>query len=242
VPVAPLPYFTAAMLTAAVRLAAHGALPDPATGRPGFRPAALPMPGHPDRPVCWGPELDLRPISSTPGDDAGVGGWSAERVAGYIAKYATKSTEAFGPVLDRRILVAAELDHLRVNAHIARLVRTCWQLGADPTLDHALRLRAWAHQVGFGSHVATKSRRYATTLGALRQARREHAARARWPGGLPLDAWGRRLDDDQVLVVADWTYAGRGYQTTSGALLAGAARARARERERERAARAERAD
>ena len=41
----------------------------------------------------WGEELDMRPIN---GDDDGE--LSAEQVAGYIAKYATKGTEALGRV------------------------------------------------------------------------------------------------------------------------------------------------
>jgi hypothetical protein len=40
----------------------------------------------------WGGQLDVRPITAT-----GPGELSAETVAGYIAKYATKSTEAWAP-------------------------------------------------------------------------------------------------------------------------------------------------
>ena len=43
----------------------------------------------------------------------------------------------------------------------------------------ALRLRRWAHQLGFRGHCFTKSRRYSTTFTALRQARHEHQLRAR---------------------------------------------------------------
>jgi hypothetical protein len=41
------------------------------------------------------------------------------------------------------------------------LVRACWELGGRPQLD-GLRLRAWAHMLGFGGHWSTKSRRYST--------------------------------------------------------------------------------
>jgi hypothetical protein len=52
----------------------------------------------PPRVARWGAQLDLRPIRQ-----AGPGELSAEAVAGYIAKYATKATEGFGAALDRRI-------------------------------------------------------------------------------------------------------------------------------------------
>jgi hypothetical protein len=70
----------------------------------------------------WGEQFDVHPTT-----EAGAEGeLSAEQVAGYVAKYAIKGTEA----------AAAQ-----VGAH----VRVC-------------------------GHFSTKSRRYSTTLGALRRA------------------------------------------------------------------------
>ena len=40
-----------------------------------------------------------------------------------------------------------------------------------------LRLRAWAHMLGFGGHWSTKSRRYSTTFTVLRRARVAFAKR-----------------------------------------------------------------
>jgi hypothetical protein len=72
-------------------------------------------------------------------------------VAGYIAKYATKATESFGSGLDRRIS-ADDLERLdKLPAHVAALVFACWELGGRPELV-GLRLRAWAHMLGFGGH------------------------------------------------------------------------------------------
>jgi hypothetical protein len=168
------------------------------------------------------PQLDVRHIS---GDDSVE--LSAEQVAGYVAKYATKSTEALGVTLDHRIS-EDDLDGLDVPAHVAELVRACWELGARPGLA-GLRLRAWAHMLGFGGHFASKSRRYSTTLGALRRARVAYAIRRRRGGTLPLDAWGRPEDDQAMIVVASWQYLGQGYRTTGEAWLAASAAARARE-------------
>jgi hypothetical protein len=118
-------------------------------------------------------------------------------VAGYIAKYAPKATQSLGSGLDRR-LGADDLEHLdRLPAHVAELVRAAWALGSRPELE-GLRLRAWAHMLGFRGHWSTRSRRYSTTLTVLRQVRVTFAKRRRARDGVPLDAWGRPEDDDQV--------------------------------------------
>jgi hypothetical protein len=170
----------------------------------------------------WGEQLDVRHI--TEADDEGE--LSAEQVAGYVAKYATKSTEALGVTLDHRV-GEVELESLDVPAHAAELVRACWELGGRPGLGR-LRLRKWAHMLGFGGHFSTKSRRYSTTLGALRRARAAYAIRRRGDT-LPLDAWAPGEDDQAVIVVASWQYLGSGYQSTGEAWLAASAAARARE-------------
>jgi hypothetical protein len=172
----------------------------------------------------WGEQLDVHHIT-----EAGhEGELSAEQVAGYVAKYATKSTEALGVTLDHRVC-EVELEGLDVPGHVTELVRASLELGARPSLA-TLRLRKWAHMLGFGGHFSTKSRRYSTTLGALRRARVAYAIRRRKGNTLPLDAWGRPEDDDQaVIVVASWSYLGRGYQSTGEAWLAASAAARARE-------------
>ncbi|CAM5726845.1 Replication initiation protein OS=Streptomyces antimycoticus OX=68175 GN=SSPO_052450 PE=4 SV=1 [Streptomyces antimycoticus] len=38
------------------------------------------------------------------------------------------------------------------------------------------KLLQWLHMLGFRGHFSTKSRRYSTTLGALRQARADYRA------------------------------------------------------------------
>jgi hypothetical protein len=177
----------------------------------------------------WGDQLDVRNITKSDGQ---AGELSAEQVAGYVAKYATKATESFGSGLDRRLSAddLARLDNL--PAHVAELVRACWELGARPSLGR-LRLRAWAHMLGFRGHWSTKSRRYSTTMTTLRRARVTYAKQRRAMGGIPLDAWGRPEDDDQAaVVIATWSYVGCGYQTQGEVWLALSAAARARERRR----------
>ena len=90
----------------------------------------------PTRYARWGEQLDVRNITR----DEQTGELSAEQVAGYIAKYATKATESFGAGLDRR-LAADDLERLdKLPHHIGELVRACWALGGRPELEH-LRLR-----------------------------------------------------------------------------------------------------
>jgi hypothetical protein len=176
----------------------------------------------------WGEQLDVRNITS---DSEQAGELSAEQVAGYIAKYATKATESFGAGLDHRI-GPDDLDRLdNLPAHVAELVRAAWELGGRPELG-PLRLRAWAHMLGFRGHWSTKSRRYSTTFTVLRRARVAFAKRRRARDGIPLDAWGRPEDDQAVIVVASWLYVGAGYATEGERWLALSAAARARERRR----------
>jgi hypothetical protein len=213
--VAPPPAgLTAALLEQAVRKAAEA--------------VAVPCPSIDDGQgvtltARWGEQLDVRHITEA-GDEQEL---SAEQVAGYVAKYATKGTEALGITLNNRI-DEVELEDLDLPAHVAELVRACFELAARPGLV-GLRLGRWAHMLGFGGHFSTKSRRYSTTLGALRRARVAYAIRRRRGDTLPLDAWGQPQDDQIVVVVASWSYLGRGYQSTGEAWLAASAAARARE-------------
>jgi hypothetical protein len=160
------------------------------------------------RALTWGGQVDVRPITST-------GDLTDQAVAGYIAKYATKSAECVG-TLDRRIRPTDDLDRLGVRDHARRLIAESQRLGGLAELAD-LRLAEWSHMLGFRGHFSTKSRRYSTTLGALRTARITHNQREHQitTGRLPL------FDDDQVLVVAHWQYAGQGH-TPGDAFLSAA--------------------
>jgi hypothetical protein len=184
--------------------------------------------GGPGPYARWGEQLDVRNITTAEDQE---GELSAEQVAGYIAKYATKATESFGSGLDRR-LTEDDLDRLdKLPAHVGELIQACWALGGRPELE-GLRLRAWAHMLGFGGHWSTKSRRYSTTFTALRRARVQFAKRRRARDGVPLDAWDRPEDDQAAIVVASWVYVGSGYATEGERWLALSAAARAREQRR----------
>ncbi|WP_062012392.1 replication initiator [Streptomyces hygroscopicus] len=148
---------------------------------------------------AFGGQLDVRPIRGA--DFHGGQELTDRAVAAYIAKYATKGAETATGALDRPIRLIAEVAQLDISEHARRLVRTAWALGARKGLQH-LRLRAWAHMLGFRGHFSTKSRRYSTTLGALRD------ARAAWRRAQAAAA--DSGPDGTTLVLAHWVYAGTG--------------------------------
>jgi len=117
--------------------------------------------------IRWGREIEIVRL-----DPLGVG-----RAAGYVAKYATKSTEiAADGLLLRRVRSWRELVSLDAPEHAKRLVEAAWRAGA---IDGLERARRWAHQFGYGGHTLTKNHDYSLTFGALRD------ARAEWRSGRP---------------------------------------------------------
>lgn len=161
----------------------------------------------PGRVLRWGDQLDVRQITMD-------GELTEQAVAAYIAKYATKAAECVG-TLDRRLHTLDELALFSLREHARRLIAECLRLGAIEELAN-LRLIQWAHMLGFRGHFSTKSRRYSTTLGALRAAREEHArGEQATTERLPL------FNEDTVLVISHWEYVGQGF-TPGDALLAAA--------------------
>ncbi|MEV1062742.1 replication initiator [Streptomyces sp. NPDC050263] len=154
----------------------------------------------------FGEQLDIRPIRSA--DFTGPTDLTSRAVAAYIAKYATKGAESATGTLDRPIRnPITDLIGTQVTDHARQMILTCWHLGALTELED-LRLRKWAHMLGFRGHFSTKSRAYSLTLGALRQERADHneaLTRERAAlSGHPLP------DPDTVLVLSHWRFAGTG--------------------------------
>ena len=176
-------FWTADHLKKAVELAAAQAsalCPVPAAGRPVL--------------VRFGPQTDVRIVRS--GTEHAL---SREAVANYIAKYVTKAVGI--PGLPKfRIRHLSEIPSLPCPAHYKRMIETAWHLG----------FRRYAHQLGYGGHPITKSRRYSVTFGHVRRERAEYRKAQRWPDG-ELDPWGRPLDEHVVLVLRDFSFVGTGY-------------------------------
>ncbi|MFD8736969.1 replication initiator [Streptomyces sp. NPDC059618] len=158
---------------------------------------------------AFGKQIDVRAIRSA--DFDGGQELTERAVASYIAKYATKGAETATGALDRPLKFLAELAQLDVSDHARRLIRMAWTLGARKELGE-LRLRAWAHMLGFRGHFSTKSRRYSTTLGALRDARAEW--RRAQAAVITED------EPDTTLVLSHWVFAGIGLSSAEAWLAA----------------------
>ncbi|MCX4454059.1 replication initiation protein [Streptomyces sp. NBC_01728] len=200
-PDTPPPYWaTLDLLTDAIRAAAARVAVDvpPARYRPG---PDQPVRREPARTLRWGTQIDVQRIKAFGNGEE----LTEQAVASYVAKYATKAAETTGAV-DRRIGNKEALVLLDVPDHPRRLMEACLDLHE---LYPDRKLRDWAHMLGFRGHFSTKSRRYSTTLGALRQVRADYrAAQQRAALGLS------DPDDNPeatTLVLSHWTYAGHGY-------------------------------
>jgi hypothetical protein len=161
----------------------------------------------------FGEQIDIQTVNSGP-----TGELTPEHAARYIAKYATKSAEHFG--LGHHRITPEALPLLDVTDHVNHLVRVAWQLGEHPAYQG---VRRWVHMIGFRGHFASKSRRYSTTLGAIRGERRAYRQQQAAEHTREL------LDEDTTLVVSHWEFTGLGYLTTGDTTLALSAAARARE-------------
>ncbi|MEU7570497.1 replication initiator [Micromonospora sp. NPDC049240] len=198
------------------------------------RQITVTTPPHPDQPegwlIAWGGQVDVRRINSSDGE------LTDGKVAAYLAKYATKATEATGHS-STRLTPSTIGDYADPGGdHLARLIDACWHLGRPAPTDTSSGaataddrqdsldtkpnvyggLRRWAHMLGFGGHFLTKARRYSITFGQLR------ATRATY----------RRTEDDQpadTLTVGTLTYIGSGWLTEGDALLANTAARQRRE-------------
>ncbi|GAA2867501.1 hypothetical protein GCM10010517_27100 [Streptosporangium fragile] len=149
----------------------------------------------------WGAQLDVRPVYVS----AELDGVSDQRVASYVAKYATKGAESAGTV-DRPIRNAGDIAALKVTEHGRRMIYTCLSLGELPPYRD-LPLRQWAHMLGYRGHFSTKSRYHSVTLGDLRQARAEYRAeQARMILGLPTP------DAEKTVTLSWWRYTGNGHR------------------------------
>ena len=125
------------------------------------------------RVILFGGQIDTRPITPTdpvkkvsPEQDSSTGrSLSGRRVARYLAKYVTKSLADLG--ISARRLSTEAIPDLDVSEHVRAILTTISDL-ADRGLSG---VRRWLHTLGFRGHITSKSRRYSTTMTALRQHR-----------------------------------------------------------------------
>jgi len=165
--------------------------------------------------IEWGDQLDIRPVR-IPGD----GTVSDEMVAGYLAKYATKSTEASGHVSRRLTHETTDLFADPSGSHIERLIHACWSLGGRiPGLTLAEQGTRPYKGCADGR---TCSASAVTSLPSL----------AATPSPSAPCVNGALSGVVTIIVITSLNYVGAGWLTAGDALLANTAAALARERQR----------
>ncbi len=124
--------------------------------------------------LTWGRQLHIAQVHE---------GLDAKRVAGYLAKYAVKTTDG-SLELARRFTSRQQVDDLR-NPHQRRLALTAWDLG----------FTRHAHAFGYPGNLITKSRSYSTTFREMREERAAYMAPS----------------NDLAVIPGTFLYDGRGY-------------------------------
>lgn len=191
----------------------------------------------------FGRQVDGRPVSRTAREGLDTQDLSPEQVAGYIAKYASKSADDITPTM-------RDTPHVKaIKDTVARLALACatsvtlreWPQDSKGRRPYET-LGKWEHMLGFPGHFATKSRRYSTTRAAIRSERRrfqiarsnrDHADQLQDLAGTDP---GQDADEETTLVVGQWEYIGMGWVTDGDAALATALAVWSRDHRREQAA------
>jgi hypothetical protein len=146
----------------------------------------------------WGSVYDIQDLALN--DETGL------KVAAYVAKYASKTTDG-SKELARQFHSRRQITTLIDSPHFQRLALTAWDLGGDENYQ-SLRLRRHAHTFGFTGQLITKSRAFSTTFAALRGARSDYMSGDR--EGDPIEGTfhfeGRGYDDPRGTQLAEWFF------------------------------------
>lgn len=167
----------------------------------------------------FGVQFDVQPLPMDSAHSGDVSGENllARRVAGYLAKYVTKSVVDFG--LSPRRIGPAAIEHLDITEHVRHLLRSLVQISAEPGHERILES---LHTLGYRGHVTTKSRRYSTTMFALRAKRSQYVQALRHA---PESGAGFIPNGDDI----GWEYKSHGHAAAGDRLLAISAARRERE-------------
>ncbi|MGL5442974.1 MAG: replication initiator, partial [[Mycobacterium] stephanolepidis] len=171
------PPITAAELAALIQQSARTITLDVPTPRAAFDTET------PTTEVRFGHQIDTQPIvpeevsaeHDSWEETVSTGRFSPRRVAGYLAKYVTKSLQELG--ISARRLSGEAIADLDVSEHVRAVLTTIDHIAGQAHcqgIEVLTGIGRWLHTLGYRGHITTKSRRYSTTLGALR------ARRAAW--------------------------------------------------------------
>jgi hypothetical protein len=164
--------------------------------------------------VGFGTQIDAQPVTSqhmeanhtaVQGDSLSSGPLPGRRVAGYLAKYVTKSLADFG--ISARRISAEAIAELDVPDHVRAILTAI----ARMSTGHLSGMAKWLHTLGFRGHITSKSRRYSTTMTALR------AHRAAWTREKHANNGAQQHDPNLTVPDADglvsWVFDGAGHTT-----------------------------
>jgi len=127
---------------------------------------ALVLPG--DRTLRFGEQIDIKTITTASRKDDNDSQISGRQIAGYLAKYVTKSVADFG--IGVRRFSPAVIDQLDITEHVRDILRTIVTISKEEPYADILN---WIHTLGYRGHVISKSRQFSTTMTALREKRTE---------------------------------------------------------------------
>lgn len=160
----------------------------------------------------FGEQLDVKSVGQTSEacSDSSV---LNRRVAGYLAKYVTKSVTDLG--IEVRRLSPEGIDQLDLTDHVRRILQTIVVVAREEPYQ---QMALWLHTLGYRGHVTSKSRQFSTTLKALRDNRADW--RRKQAGPAPETATFEQLP---------WDFERSGYETLGDRMLVVSASNRARE-------------
>ncbi|MBV8347321.1 MAG: plasmid replication initiator protein [Mycolicibacterium sp.] len=176
---------------------------------------ALALPG--DKTARFGEQIDVEVIVSGAGTQNNENQISGRQIAGYLAKYVTKSVADFGIAMRR--LSPGAIDQLDATEHVREILRTIAALSAEQPYTDMI---AWLHTLGYRGHIVSKSRQFSTTMTALRERRTQ---------------WRKTQTHDALSATADrpadepipWRFQRSGHVSLGDRVLAISASDRARE-------------
>ncbi|MGL6234934.1 MAG: replication initiator [Segniliparus sp.] len=158
------------------------------------------------RAARFGKQIDAQHIEP---DIPNTEGITSRKIAGYLAKYVTKSVVDIGVSPVR--ITPASIEHLAASEHVKRILHTLVSLSAIPDNDG---MCDWLHTLGYRGHIATKSRGYSTTMTKLR------AGRAAWHTDQRQDDIAEPEEADQSRDSTDWEVRRIGHATIGDRVLA----------------------
>lgn len=142
--------------------------------------------------VRFGTQIDTQPLlpeyvaaqDNSRESNAAAERLSPRRVAGYLAKYVTKSLQELG--ISARRLSGEAIAGLEVTEHVRTVLTTIDHLAKGARvrgIESLTGIGRWLHTLGYRGHITTKSRHYSTTLGELRARRHQWTLKQIATGG-----------------------------------------------------------